>query len=322
MRQDRRQAFIEKLGTLPETCPLDPVVEERTVEDGIVRERITFMASPGVRVPAYLLTPEGLSGKAPAILAIHQHAGQFHLGKSEPAGLAGNPEMFYALELCKRGYVTIAPDLEAFEDRRASSEDRERWKEHTPEGGNYERYVATRYLQRGGTLQGRYVWDLARAVDYLCTRPEVDPSRIGTIGHSLGGQEVCWALLFDRRLKAGVSSCGIGTFETIFRDGINHNFAAYLPGLLQVGDIDTLVAALAPTPFMMTAGTQDRIFPIDGVYLIAQVAAEAYREAGAPDAFRFIEFAGGHGFPPEVRVEAYAWLDRWVKGQGSAQAQS
>ncbi|GLV56718.1 hydrolase [Dictyobacter sp. S3.2.2.5] len=313
----RREAFLERLGTLPLSCPLDVEVEERYEGDTYTRERISYQASPGVRVPAYVLIPRHLVAPAPAIVCIHQHNGEFHIGKSEPVGLAGNPDVFYALELCRRGYIVIAPDQEGFEERQASTENIELWKRTAPRvlsAGAYEQYLAMKYLLQGSTLQARYVWDLSRAVDYLSCRSDVDAGRIGTLGHSLGGQEVCWLLLFDRRVKAGVCSCGISMFEAILRNGINHNFAAYIPGMLEVGDMDVLVAEIAPTPFFMSAGAQDWIFPIDGVRQIAQGARQAYEERSAPPlAFRYHEFPSGHSFPSEVRQLAYSWLDRWLR---------
>lgn len=310
-----RQAFLERLGKLPASCPLDVIVEEQFEEDTYIRERISYQTSPGVRVPAYALIPRHLVQPAAAVLCIHQHNGEFHIGKSEPVGLAGNPDMFYALELCRRGYIVIAPDQEGFEERQASTEELELWKRTAPRvlsEGAYEQYLAMEYLLRGSTLQARYVWDLARAVDYLHTRSDVDTERIAALGHSLGGQEVCWLLLFDPRVKAGVCSCGISMFEAILRNGINHNFAAYTPGMLEVGDMDALVAELAPTPLLVTAGAQDWIFPIDGVRQIAQSARLAYEQAAAASAFRYHEFPAGHSFSAEVRQLAYSWLDRWL----------
>jgi dienelactone hydrolase len=310
-----RAAFAKRLGHLPSIVPLDATIEERVEAVDHVRDTVSIASSPGVRFRALVLIPRVQTmdpgPRAPGILAIHQHNGEYQLGKSEPAGLAGSPEMAYGLELCRGGNVIIVPDLEGFEERQAPPGIALR-------GGDYERFIATRYVAQGSSLQARYVWDLARAVDYLVSRPEVDPSRIGAIGHSLGGQEVCWALLFDRRIRAGVSSCGIGTLGSFFVSGINHNQAAYVPGMLEVGDIDQLAASLAPTPLMMTAGTTDPIFPIDGVRSIARAASAAYERAGCPDAFRFVEFEGGHGFAERLRREAYAWLERWLRGREPA----
>jgi dienelactone hydrolase len=313
--QARRRAFIERLGLLPERCALDVQVEEHFIGEGYIRERISYMVSPGVRVPAYVLIPRGLTHKVAAVVCIHQHNGEFHIGKSEPVGLVGNPDMFYALELCRRGYITIVPDQEGFEERQATIDELDRWKRSTPYmlgDGAYEKFLAMCYLLRGSTLQARYVWDLTCAVDYLYTRSDVDVERIGAIGHSLGGQEVCWLMLFDQRVKAGVCSCGIGTFETILRNGVNHNFAAYIPGLLQVGDMDELIATLAPAPLFISAGTRDWLFPIDGVRRIVHTAYKAYANINAEESFQYYEFPDGHGFSAELRARAYAWMDRWL----------
>ncbi len=322
---DLRRRFLACLGRAPEAAELAPRVERRERGDGYARELVTFAASPGVRVPAYVLIPDGLRAPAPAVLVLHQHNGEWQLGKSEPVALAGNRDLAFAHELAQRGFVCIAPDMEAFEDRRASADVQARWRaartstdtscdnqQDGPRGYDYERFVALKHLIEGSSLQARYTFDARCAVDYLITRAEVDPARIGAIGHSLGGQQAVWALAADRRLRCGVSSCGISTLATIVRDGINHNFACYSPGLLAVGDLDALVATLAPTPLMLTTGVTDVIFPIDGVRRIGAAASTAYRAAGVGDAFRLLELAGGHAAPEAARREMYAWFARWL----------
>src|SRR5262245_24073502 len=107
-----RSAFIERLGKLPTMVALDPVVLERVEVDDHVRETIELSTSPDVRLRAHVLIPRELTSKAAGILAIHQHNGEYHLGKCEPAGIAGNPQMAYAVELCRRGHVIIVPDLD------------------------------------------------------------------------------------------------------------------------------------------------------------------------------------------------------------------
>src|SRR5688500_2669480 len=103
-RLTRRQ-LRRLLGRMPSWAPLDPRVEERVdLGDGLVRERVSYQAEPGERIAAFLLLPARALPGRPAVLCLHQHAGQFDLGKSEPAGLAGNPEQHYALELARRGF--------------------------------------------------------------------------------------------------------------------------------------------------------------------------------------------------------------------------
>jgi dienelactone hydrolase len=210
--------------------------------------------------------------------------------------------------------VVLCPDHLCFEDRRPP--EYVRMEQRALDGANYERFEFTRHLLHGSSLQTKYLHDLRRAVDLLAGLDDVDAERLGAIGHSLGGQETLWLTWFDERIKAGVSSCGFSLISTILRDGINHNFAMYVPDLLSAGDADVMAAAIAPRAFCLTAGTGDGIFPLDGVQAIAERAAAAYRQAGVPERFRAIIFPGGHSFPDEVKAEAYAFLDRWVMGAG------
>lgn len=306
-----RKRIMRLLGRFPRRASLRLRVEARQEGDGFVRERVTYFVEPGERVAAYLLYPNGLANPAPGIVAAHQHAGQFYLGKSEPAGLTANRMYHYGLDLCRRGYVVVCPDHLAFEERRPA--EFERAENGSLEGGNYERFVAMAYILRGSSLQAKYLHDLARAIDVLQSRPEVDKDSIGAIGHSLGGQETLWLAWFDDRVKAAVSSCGFGMISTVLRERINHNMATYVPGLLAVCDMDEIVAGLPSKAFLMTSGEQDHIFPIDGVRQIAERGRAAYLEAGVPDRFRSEIFPAGHSLPDEMKAIAYGWFDRWLK---------
>ena len=121
-----RSGVITLLGPFPKRVPLRPTVGA-TIDDGAYgRARVTYMVEGGERVPAWLLTPHGAvpTGGWPALLAVHQHAGQYDLGKAEPAGLAGDPMYHYGQELCRRGYVVLCPDLLCFEERRYNTRNR------------------------------------------------------------------------------------------------------------------------------------------------------------------------------------------------------
>jgi len=307
-----RERLVPLLGRFPDPYPLRMRVESEEQLDGYRRQRVSYAVEPRERVSAYLLLPDGIGASCPSVLAIHQHAGQYYLGKSEPAGLSADTMYHYGLELCRRGYVVLCPDHLCFEERRPP--EYRRMEHRGIQDGNYERFEFTRRLLHGSTLQTKYLSDLQRALDLLQGLPMVDPDRIGIIGHSLGGQEVMWLAWYDPRVRVAVCSCGIGTLRTILRDYVNHNFAAYVPGLLDVCDIDEFVADVAPTPFLMTAGDADGIFPIDGVRDIGATAATAYGAAGVQDAFELIVFPGGHGFPAHVRERSYAFIDRYLKG--------
>jgi dienelactone hydrolase len=176
----------------------------------------------------------------------------------------------------------------------------------------YERFEFTRLLLAGSCLQTKYLHDLMCAVDLLASLPGVNRKRLGVIGHSLGGLEALWLTWYDARISVAVSSCGFGLLSTLVRDGINHGFATYVPGMLEVCDLDALVAALAPRAFLLTAGETDPLFPIDGVRSIVEQAQIAYMQEGMPERFQAIIFPAGHSFPDNVKAQAYSFLEYWL----------
>lgn len=313
-----REKVLSCLGRMPQK-PDHVDVEVLQVQDAgaVERRLVAYQVEPGERVQAWLLIPKGMDAgdserKCPAIVAAHQHAGEYWLGKSEPVGLSRNAMYHYGLQLCERGYVVICPDHLGFEDRRPAEYLRKQ--NDALEGSQYERLLLCRFITHGSTLQAKYLSDLTVAVDVLRSLPFVDTERIGAIGHSLGGQETLWLTWFDPRIKAAVSSCGFGQIGTILRDNVAHNLAMFTFGFLdQVGDMDELVMDIAPRPFLMINGTEDALFPMDGVREIMERAEARYAQAGVPDHFKAIVFKGEHCFPPEIREEAYAFLDRFLK---------
>jgi dienelactone hydrolase len=310
-----REVMVRLLGRWPEAVPLEARVEERVDLGDVVRERVSYRVEAGERVPAYLFVPRDLrpGERRAAVFAHHQHAGQFHLGKSEVAGLAGNPEQAYALELARRGYVALAPDALCFEERGPF-----RGALDTPEqqnaGRDCERFEFTRRVLEGACLQTKLVWDMQRGLDYLQSRPEVDAARLGCIGHSLGGQQALFLAALDERVGATVSSCGFASMAAVLRERVNHNFGAYVPGWLEHGDVGDLLGAVAPRAFLALNGASDRIFPVDGLHASHAVARATYEAAGAAERLEVGVYAGGHGFSDEMRARAYAWLDRWLRG--------
>jgi dienelactone hydrolase len=154
-----------------------------------------------------------------------------------------------------------------------------------------------------------------RSLDYLSARREVDARRIGCLGHSLGGQEALFLCAMDRRVAVGVSSCGFSSYRALFGGAINHNFAAYVPGLLEHGDMGRVLGLVAPRPFLALAGQEDPIFPLAGVRATVRTARRAYAEA--VNRLQLRVFSGGHGFSVSMREAAYAWLDRWLRPGGS-----
>ena len=265
------------------------------------RWSIEYTASCGNRVLAYLLVPQNTAGPVPGIIASHQHAGQYHLGKSETSGLTGDPSMAYGAELCARGYVVLCPDHLGFEDRRQKALSGR----PAMDPRAYEHFLAGDALLRGGFLAATYLFDLQQALDVLQGLDFVDAKRLGVIGHSLGGQTALWLSAFDRRVRAGFSSCGFSTLETIQRGQFPHNSAIYVPGLLTCGDIDEVAASIAPRAFGMSHGLSDAGFPMGGVRKIQRRCRESF----SGERLLTITFRGGHSFPKNVRAQAWRFFD-------------
>ena len=277
----------------------------------VIREKVTYAVEPGERVPAYVFLPK-LSGRlSRAVLCHHQHGGQYEVGKDGPAGLGSTPDQHYAIELARRGYVTIAPDALAFGERGDAK--------GKLKAGNYERFEALHRLTEGKSLQGKYVWDARRALDYLETRAEVDPARMGMIGHSLGGQETLFTAAADTRIKAAASSCGFASLQTIQRDRILHNFALFVPGLATHGDYGAVLALVAPACFHGGRAHRRSHLAARRHRGDGRLAKRAYAAAGAEDKLGTFYEPGTHQFSPALRQAAYEWLDRWLKPTPSPQ---
>ena len=155
-----RQLLLEGLGgEWPTDTNLEVQISNSIDADGYNIECLRYQSEPNDWVPAYLLIPSGVSAQrpAPGIAVWHQHAGQYHLGKSEPAGLAGNPMHHTGVALARAGYVVICPDALCFEERR----------DQKLNDGDYERFEFLRYVVNGQSLAWKNILDMKRAIDLL-----------------------------------------------------------------------------------------------------------------------------------------------------------
>ena len=291
----------EVMGPLPgaeRRAPLDWRILETVKEDGYTRHKIDFQSEPGDRVPAWLTIPDGEPGaKHPAMLCLHQTVA---IGKDEPMGLGGKPTLHYARELAGRGYVTISPDY--------------------PNFGEYKRDV---YAMGYASASMKAIWNNKRAVDLLSALPEVDPERIGVIGHSLGGHNAIYTALFEPRLKLVVSSCGFNAFPHYMKGDITGwSHKGYMPRLKDKYNLDLtkvpfdfpeLIAALAPRPFFTNSPLRDDNFAVEGVYVCMKAAQPVYALYGADDDLQAVHPDAQHDFNDEARAEAYKFLDEHLK---------
>jgi len=276
--------------------------------DGYRLLKITYEVEPGERVPALLLIPDGVEARhpAPGIAVWHQHAGQFHLGKSEPAGLAGDPMHHTGAALAREGYVVLCPDALCFEERQ------------DPTGklrdDRYERFQFLRQVVAGRCLAWKSILDMKRAFDFLASRPEVVASRLGCYGHSMGSTHTWLAGPWEPRLRCLVANCCLPTYRGIQREHLLHCFPNFIPGLYEYGDTPDVVALTAPRALHMNFGERDGGSPIEDVRRGVKKIAAAYQARGAADRFSwYIEAGAGHVLSPEMWRRTREWFDRHLR---------
>lgn len=291
-------------GPWPEPCPLKSGHRETIRKEGYRIESLTFEAEPGDLIPAMLLIPDGVDAAhpAPAIAVWHQHNGEYHLGKSEPAGLAGNPMHHTGVALAKEGYVVICPDALCFEERQDPS--------GIQKGGSFERFEFLRYVVNGKSMAWKNILDMRRAIDFLVSRPEVNHGRIGCFGHSMGSTHTWLVGPFEPRLRALVGNCCLPTYSAIHEHHMLHCFPNFVPGWFQYGDTPEIAALIAPRALHLNLGETDSGSPIEHARAgIIRIAA-AYEKSGAAEQFsHFIEPATGHVLSEAMWKKTIDWFN-------------
>lgn len=312
-RREHVAAWMQTImGPLPKPekpVPLDVKVEEEVAVGELTRKKISYHTdSTERRVKAFLFFPkpgdasslQAATTKYPAILCLHQTT---NIGKSEPAGLGGNPNLHYAMHLAQRGYFTLAPDYPSF--------------------GEYPYDFDAKHGYTSGSMKA--IYDNIRAVDLLQSLPEVDKDRIGCIGHSLGGHNTMFTAFFEPRIKCLVSNCGFTRFHKYYGgalkgwtssrympliDSRHHNSPDEVPF-----DFPEIVAGFAPRPFLASSPIGDSNFEVSGVKDSIASAKPIYELLGVGDALQANYPNCAHDFPEDVRKVAYEFFDKHLRGK-------
>ena len=309
-RREILDAMQDVMGRLPDRDdlpPLDVQVRHVQEEKTFVRKTIRFTAADNEFVPAYLYLPlrdgKSVPGKRPAMLVLHETD---DLGKRSVDGERARPNRAYARELALRGYVVIAPDYPSFGELK-----------------DYD-FKSARY--QSGTMAG--IFYHTRCIDLLQNLDEVDPDRIGVIGHSLGGHNAMFLGTFDPRLKVIVASCGWTQFENydIGPAGTQHYGGRlgpwaqdrYMPLLREKYQLDDkripfefheVIALFAPRAFFSNSPIHDGNFDVVGVRRGIELASKAYTFHRSENNLQVRYPEAEHDFPPDVRLEAYRFVD-------------
>lgn len=279
---------------VPDVC-----VRTERRRDGYVEQVVDYEGDEG-NVPALLLIPEHPRGAG--VVVHHQHHTEWQFGKSEAAGLCGDPRQAFGPALARRGVTVIAPDAVGFEDRRPG------WPGTDARESDASDYFTTMCyrLVRGRPLMCTVLADAAAAHSMLAGLDGVDETRIGAIGHSMGGATVLFHAALDERLAFAVVSGSAGTYKDRMIHGVGIECAQAIPSVLEVGDVDDIAGLVAPRSLLLCSADDDE-YSRDAPH-IAAAAACTFRNAGAPEALQHYRAHGGHALTEERFDAIVDWV--------------
>jgi dienelactone hydrolase len=319
-RKKYLNAFREMIGPWPARPALSAASYDSYDDPDFTRVRVSFQSLSGdpfaSTIKSWLFLPKGYSTPRPAIVTLHQTVPQ---GKDEPAGVnATLPWLTFAEYYARRGYVTLAPDAIGYGERTKGCYAEQ----------SFELADAWSILQPRPqmSLLGLMLFDVTRAVDYLQTRGEVDPNRIGVMGHSQGGFLTNMVLGLEPRFRVGVASCGYGLFryDLFTPDRWAGPQSAYLPRMIFYGvnrnalpfDFHQIMALAAPAAHLVQTAMLDTIWTPSAVVLDPLIKRELKRVHGfygSKKNYVSLEESGDHGWYPDAQIAADALFDRILK---------
>jgi cephalosporin-C deacetylase-like acetyl esterase len=294
------------LGKLP-ARPKIPRVQTLSREDRgtCIVEKFEFDNGAGSIVPGYLILPKVIKKKAPAILYCHWHGGEYDIGKEE-LFMAKHTPVPPGPELAAQGYVVLGVDAYCFGERNGKGPG------GPAEKGNPGELTASKFnLWVGRTLWGMILRDDLMALDYLAARPEVDSTRIGVMGMSMGATRAWWLMALDERIKTGVPICCLTHYREILSNELlkAHGIYYYVPGMLNHFDTEAVIGLIAPRSVLFLDGDQDGTSPVDGIHEIERLVRQVYGLYGEEARFRSDVYAGqGHLYTPEMWQKTLEWL--------------
>lgn len=338
-RRTVQQTVQQLLYYRPPSVDPNPETVDRWETATYVAEKVLFNTTPWFRISAYVLVPKKHNGKCPAIVDLHCHAGSFVFGKEKvmpvrdphPAlvelkqrNYDGNSTSEKLVEL---GYVVISIDRFYFGERRTLFDDMnslgmdvanytsDQVRSANRRAGQGEATLVKSLFWAGTTWHGIACWDDIRTVDYLVTRPEVDPNRIGCMGISMGGDRTNYLCALDDRIQCAVSVGWMAALRPLIKAHIDtHSFSHFLPGLAHYLDLPDLIGSFAPKPLMVLQCAQDGLYTLDSMKQACEKIEAIYQKADASLRYRYKFYDQPHRFSNDMQQDAYDWFNRHLMG--------
>ena len=301
---EARKIMAETVGDFPAKTPLNPVVTGTIKRDGFTVEKLYFESRPGFYVTCALFLPTAKSGKLPAIIYCCGHSNN---------GFRSDAYQRSILNLVKKGFIVLAVDPVG-QGERIQYFDASGKSIFGPTTEHS--YPGTQSFLSGLTPANYFIWDGIRAVDYLMSRKEVDPARIGITGRSGGGTQTAYIAAADDRILAAAPECYITSFDKLLRSkGPQDAEQLFMYALKKGFDLSDLIEIRAPKPTLMVTTTMD-MFSIQGARDVFREARKAYTALGKPENMLMVEDDAGHANTKKNREALHAFFQKFLNNPG------
>jgi len=306
-------------------------------------EELSWSVGYGPRTHAWFFKPPGAAGPLPAVLALHDHSGFKFYGKEKIADGSAPPEDWlvnfrrpyyggaWVNALAKEGFAVLVHDVFLWGSRKFPLEVMQSMiTSHQPEAdrvrarqasgfpdevieydylaGHHEHWVSKYCNVLGTSLPGVVCHEDRIALNYLASRPDVDPNRLGCLGLSGGGNRAGLLRATASNLKAAGIAGLMTTYAELLDHNMSHTWMLFPFGWSRYGDWPDLVACQAPAPLLVQYALDDTLFTVAGMQAAHARLAAHYKSTGHPEAYTGQFYPGPHRFDLEMQAAAFAWL--------------
>ncbi|MFI4874651.1 MAG: alpha/beta hydrolase [Blastopirellula sp. JB062] len=292
-RKRMQATMLDLLGKMPDRAPLEVKWAEEKKFDKFTRHKVYVRTEPNYWAPVYYFVPHERKEKTPAIVCLHGHSGidpYIRLNEDEKQKKKTDESALdYAVYMAEHGYITAAIVIRGWNETHGMQDRGIR----SPPRSCHE--MSMNALLMGMTPQGIRCSDAMRVIDFLQTREEVDPNKIGVAGLSGGGTLAMYLPILDQRVKLAMIAGAFSEYRTSIYS-IHHCICNCLPGVMRHGEMADVVALAAPRPVLLINGVDDRIFPIDGARNGFAKLKQVYGVLGCEEKVDADFFDGGHAW--------------------------
>jgi dienelactone hydrolase len=342
-RKIARTRLSERMG-IPTIEGIPKVnVNRQYAYDGLHIEELSWQLPYGRPTEAILLKPLNQTQPLPGILAFHDHGGNKYFGTRKITRTSDDQhplmkdhqkeyyENFaWANEIAKRGFVVLVPDAFTFASRRVMMQDiptdmRQGLTDEDPENpknieaynkwaGQHEHIMAKSLFCAGTTWPGVFFAEDQKALDILCARSDVDPTRVGCGGLSGGGLRTVIAGGLDARIKCAVCVGFMSTWKDfLMNKSFTHTWMLYVPILPKELDFPEILGLRVPLPTLVLNDSDDFLYTLPEMKQADKILGEVYQKAGAANRYKCSFYPGPHKFDAKMQTEAFDWFEKWLK---------